>query len=126
VETFVEIVVGTAVGGGYGVVHLDVELPEFLDVSARMITIMNAVVALGKPYMVECLVLFSADSTCSCRLSNAIYLRWKSEVIETVGGAISQVFLQRTRVFPRPGLMESGLQNTKKLKSRYSEYNNGV
>ena len=35
VETVAEFEIAPAVGGGYGVVHLDVELPEFQDVTSE-------------------------------------------------------------------------------------------
>jgi len=51
VETVVEVEIGPAVGGGHGVVHLDVEFPELLDVGGGFVGIVEAVVGFGKPFL---------------------------------------------------------------------------
>src|SRR5271157_1719034 len=51
VEAVPEVHVRPAVGGSDGVVHLDVEVTEFLDVTGRFVWIMEAVVGLGQPFL---------------------------------------------------------------------------
>ena len=48
VEAVAEVEVGPAVGGGDGVVHLDVEVTELLDVGGRFVGVVEAVVGLGQ------------------------------------------------------------------------------
>ena len=51
VEAVAEVEVGPAVGGGDGVVHLDVELTELLDVGAGFVGVVEAVVGLGQSFL---------------------------------------------------------------------------
>src|SRR4051812_32007907 len=46
VKPVVEVEVGPAVGGGNGLIHLDVEFPEFLNVLGGFVGIVEAVVGL--------------------------------------------------------------------------------
>ena len=48
VEAVAEVEAGPAAGGGYGVVHLDVELPELLEIGAGLVGIVKAVVNLSE------------------------------------------------------------------------------
>ena len=50
VKAVAEVEVGPAVGGGYGVVHLDVELAELLDVGTGVVGVVEAVVGLSQPF----------------------------------------------------------------------------
>ena len=50
-STVVEVEIGPAVGGGNGVVHLDVELPELLDVGVGFSLIVESVVSLRKTFL---------------------------------------------------------------------------
>ncbi|MBV8310687.1 MAG: hypothetical protein JO344_09905 [Planctomycetaceae bacterium] len=47
VEAVAEVEIGPAVGGADGLVHLDVEVTEFLDVGSRFGGVVKSVVGLG-------------------------------------------------------------------------------
>jgi len=48
VEAVTEVEIGPTVGGGNGLVHLDVEATEFLDIGRRLVGVVEAVVGLGQ------------------------------------------------------------------------------
>ena len=52
VEAVAEVEVGPAVGGGDGLVHLDVEVTELLDVGGGFVGVVEAVVGLGQALVV--------------------------------------------------------------------------
>ena len=51
VEAVAEVEVVPAVGGGDGLVHLDVEVTELLDVGGGFVGVVEAVVGLGQAFM---------------------------------------------------------------------------
>src|SRR5205823_48132 len=53
VEAVAEVEIGPAIGGGYGLVHFDVELTEFLDVGARFIRIVESVASFGQTLLMQ-------------------------------------------------------------------------
>ncbi len=66
VEAVAEVEIGPAVGRRHGVVHLDVQFPELLDVLGGLLRVVEAVVGLGQSLLVrernvtpKCVILLS-------------------------------------------------------------------
>ena len=120
VEAVAEVEVGPAVGGSDGVVHLDVEVTELLDVGRGLFGIVEAVVGLGQALLTgEHNLAAVVEIGLAYRIEPVVQVReW--EGLEAIRRGVLHIGSQGRTVISCPGFMNVRLHHRERTMNKHN------